>query len=123
MFIVAACTILLVIILLVFIIGKQRADIFSYTNNPETESDQTNTSRLVFALERDERSDHVRTLQRYLKRFGYYDGDESGNFDDATKAAYLAFCQMNGLKESVNKDGYMMIMEDEWNNIESISPF
>ena len=30
-------------------------------------------------LENDEQSDHVRTLQRYLKQFSFYTGDENGN--------------------------------------------
>ena len=41
--------------------------------------------------------DEVKKIQERLAELGYYDGEITGNFDDATEAAYIAFQTQAGL--------------------------
>jgi peptidoglycan hydrolase-like protein with peptidoglycan-binding domain len=58
----------------------------------------------------------VKTLQRELKKLMYYNGTDSGTFDDATLAAVKAFQANNGL----GADG--VVGEKTWAALQQLYP-
>ena len=66
------------------------------------------------ALEMGAASNDVLVMQRHLKDYGYFSGEPSGSFDDATRQAVESFQMVNGLPITGVADGatLMRLMAD-----------
>lgn len=66
------------------------------TSEEATES----TEEAVNGIKAGDSSEKVASIQSRLKELGYYNGEETGDFDDATTEAVKAFQTANGLEET-----------------------